>query len=510
MIFGRYRTTLVLSIFIIAALFRFTDLSRRPMHGDEAINALMLADVVETGHFDYKPTQHHGPMLYYAGALFSFFHGLSNIQDFSESFLRGIAALVGLLLLWFGFCFRKSLKDNVILLAIGLMAVSPSLVFFSRYFIHENFVVLFSFGLIASGYQYLETKKTVWLSLVGVALGCLISTKETWSIILFSMGSSGAILYFNNGVKPIISSKQILTIVGIAIGTVFLFYSDFLRDINHSTDFFLAFSPYLDRVSAEDIHNHPWFYYLNILFPFGYSGNLFHWGEGLLFLAFLMNIRVKNQPVFIQFLFWYSLIMLAVISMIPYKTPWNILGIIPGVIIVASYTIYHELGKPLLRYGIIGGLIGIISLQAYSYNLMNESNPNNPHIYAHPTKDVLTIESKIVDIAESLPENVEFSVYVMATDDDYWPFPWYFRHFENVGYWNHVPDEVISTSIILISPDLETDLLKVLYVDAKPGEASLYIPLFDNKMELRPGVEILSFIKKDIYDVFQNTEATSE
>jgi len=223
-----------------------------------------------------------------------------------------------------------------------------------------------------------------------------------------------------------------------------------------------------------------------------------------------MNIRVKNQPVFIQFLFWYSLIMLAVISMIPYKTPWNILGIIPGVIIVASYTIYHELGKPLLRYGIMGGLIGIISLQAYSYNLMNESNPNNPHIYAHPTKDVLTIESKIVDIAESLPENVEFSIYVMATDDDYWPFPWYFRHFENVGYWNHIPKEASNASVIMISPDLETGLVKILYEDPNPGEAALFLPLFNTQMELRPDVEILSFIKKDIYDVFQNTEATSE
>jgi len=499
MIFGRYRTTLVLSIFIIAALFRFTDLSSRPMHGDEAINALMLADLVETGHFDYKPIQHHGPILYYTGALFSVFHGLSNIQDFSESFLRGITALVGILLLWIGFSFKKSLNENVILLAIGLMAISPSLVFYSRYFIHESFVILFSLGLIASGYQYLETKKTVWLSLVGVALGCLISTKETWPILLFSMGSSGAILYFNNGVKPIISSKQILTIVGIAIGTVFLFYSDFLRDINHSTDFFLAFSPYLDRVSAEDIHNHPWFYYLNILFPFGYSENLFHWGEGLLFLAFLMNIRVKNQPVFIQFLFWYSLIMLAVISMIPYKTPWNILGVMPGVILVASYTIYHELEKPYVRNGIMSALFGLMFLQAYSYNFVHEADQENPHVYAHPTKDVLTIESKIYEITDE----VDVSVFVMASKDDYWPFPWYLRHLNNVGYWEHVPENVKDASIILVSPNLEADLVKVLYEESKPGESSLFLPLFDKDMELRHGVEILSFIKKDVYDLVQ-------
>ena len=74
MILNRYRTIIVLSIFIIAGFFRFTDLSSRPMHGDEAINAFKLFDVIETGQFDYKPTQHHGPILYFIGYLLSLIH----------------------------------------------------------------------------------------------------------------------------------------------------------------------------------------------------------------------------------------------------------------------------------------------------------------------------------------------------------------------------------------------------------------------------------------------------
>jgi len=499
MIFDRYRTTLVLSIFIIAALFRFIDLSSRPMHGDEAINAVMSADVVESGQFDYKPTQHHGPILYYTGALFSAFHGLTNIQEFSESFLRGITALIGFLLLWVGFGFRKTLNINIIILAIGFMAVSPSLVFYSRYFIHESFFVLFSFGLIASGVQFLYTKKIGWLILAGITLGCLMSTKETWPIIIFSMGCAGTILYFNNGFKPSVSPKQFLIFIGVSIGTAFLFYSDFLQDIKHSTDFFSAFSPYLNRVAAEGIHNHSWTYYLNILFPFGYSGNGFHWGEGLIFMAFFLNLRIKEQPTIISFLFWYSLILLTILSLIPYKTPWNILGIMPGVILVASYTIYHELEKPIMRNGVIGLLFGFMFLQSYSFNFIHEADQETPHVYAHPTKDVITIESKIYEIADK----VDISVFVIATDDDYWPFPWYLRHLKNVGYWNHVPVNVGDASIILVSPDLESDLVKALYEDSEPGESSLFLPLFDTKKELRHGVEILSFIKKEVYELAQ-------
>jgi hypothetical protein len=56
----------------------------------------------------------------------------------------------------------------------------------------------------------------------------------------------------------------------------------------------------------------------------------------------------------------------------------------------------------------------------------------------------------------------------------------------------------------LISPDLEKELVNVLYEEAGPGELSLFLPLFDEPMELRHSVEILCYIKKDIYDTYMN------
>ena len=81
-------------------------------------------------------------------------------------------------------------------------------------------------------------------------------------------------------------------------------------------------------------------------------------------------------------------------------------------------------------------------LQSYSYNFKNEANPTNPYVYAHPTKDIFTIETKIHDMANVLTNEIDFSVFVMVTGDDYWPFPWYLRDMDNVGYWNHVPLDV--------------------------------------------------------------------
>lgn len=495
--FYRFRI-LFIFVIIIAGFFRFSRLSDRPMHGDEAINAVKLAEVVEAGRFDYNPNQHHGPIFYYTSALFAAVHGLWELQEFSEPFLRGITAFVGMILIWLVFGFRKSLKNDVALIVAGFIAISPTIVFYSRYFIHEIFVVTMAFEFIVGVYQYYKTKKQSWLILSGLALGGMMAAKETWPIFFISMAGAFAILHYRTGLKIKIPFKKILLVIGIAFGLAFLFFSDSLQDISSSTDFFSAYSPYLNRVADEGIHNHSWTYYLNILFPFGYSGNGLHWAEGILFLAFLLNLRIKGQPTIVSFLFWYSLILLAILSLIPYKTPWNILGVMPGIILVASYTIYHGLEKPIIRNGVIGLLFGFMFLQSYSFNFIHEADQENPHVYAHPTKDIFTMESKMYDIADK----VDISIFVIATEDDYWPFPWYLHHLKNVGYWNQVPENVGDASIILLSPDLESDLVKALYEDSEPGKASLYLPLFNTEMELRHGVEILSFIKKDVLDQF--------
>ena len=52
-------------IIIIALILRLPLLSERPMHGDEAVNAIKYSQLLETGVFEYDPTEYHGPTLYY-------------------------------------------------------------------------------------------------------------------------------------------------------------------------------------------------------------------------------------------------------------------------------------------------------------------------------------------------------------------------------------------------------------------------------------------------------------
>ena len=511
MISKTHRTFMVLCIFIIAILFRFIDLSGRPMHGDEAINAYKVYELIETGKFSYQPSQHHGPLLFYISNLIFLFNSFDSINDLSVESLRSITCVVGVLLVFFCFIFKNSINQNTIYLVSGLMAVSPSLIYFSRYFIHEILMVFFSMVMIIGVYKYLDTGKQFWIIFIGIILGCMISTKETWPIFLIAMVISGGISCSYNRRNHPISIKNYIIIIGVSVLTAFLFYSDYFKDVNNSIDFFQAFKFYLIRMSSEGIHNHPWYFYLMKFFPFNNFENLLYLGEGVLFLIFIFSLPLvifsENYPFIVKFLFWFSLTLFILFSLIPYKTPWNIISIIPGVIIVSANTINYQisnLNKKSPGKFFIVLLFCLLLYQSYSYNFKNESNPANPYVYSHPTDDIFKIEKKIYNMVNVLKNKKEFSIFIIATDHDYWPLPWYFRGIENIGYWDHIPKEVNLASIVIIPSSLETNLAEKFYDEGKQGIQSLLIPLFNEPIKLRSGLNINGWVKKEVYDLYKN------
>ena len=79
------RIPFVAGILLIAAAalaLRLPQLAVRPMHGDEANQAVRTGLLWETGVYRYDPAEHHGPSLYYLTlpALW-----LSGAKDFAAS-----------------------------------------------------------------------------------------------------------------------------------------------------------------------------------------------------------------------------------------------------------------------------------------------------------------------------------------------------------------------------------------------------------------------------------------
>ena len=58
---------LLLALVTLAAFWlRTHDLDRRPMHADEANQAVKLGELLDAGRYTFDPSDHHGPTLYYA------------------------------------------------------------------------------------------------------------------------------------------------------------------------------------------------------------------------------------------------------------------------------------------------------------------------------------------------------------------------------------------------------------------------------------------------------------
>ena len=138
--------TLVLLLVTSAALaLRWPNLDRRPMHNDEAVNAIKFGQLWNHQGYKYDPNEHHGPSLFYATLALERLTAAPDFGHFTDARLRFVIVLFGLgLLVLLPLVFDGLGRQGVIWAAV-FTATSPALVFYSRYFIHEMLLVFFTF-----------------------------------------------------------------------------------------------------------------------------------------------------------------------------------------------------------------------------------------------------------------------------------------------------------------------------------------------------------------------------
>jgi uncharacterized protein (TIGR03663 family) len=144
-----------LAIVLVAAGLRFPSLGRRPMHADEAVHAAKMGTLVEQGRYAYDPVEFHGPTLNYLTLLPARLHGVGRYADLDESTLRSVPATMGVLQVAAHALLIPLTGAPAAAAAALLTALSPSSVFYSRYYIQETLLVFFSFGALISVCRYL-------------------------------------------------------------------------------------------------------------------------------------------------------------------------------------------------------------------------------------------------------------------------------------------------------------------------------------------------------------------
>ena len=175
----KVQPVLIIIIFFIALALRLPQLTLRPMHGDEAVNAVKFAQLLERGNYIYDPQEYHGPTLYYFTLISTWIGGIDTFKNLSEFSLRIIPVIFGLLIILSLIYLKKDLDKSVMAISILFLAISPFMVYYNRYFIHESLLVFFSWGIIVTGYVYSQKRNWLTAIVMGIFLGLTISTKET-------------------------------------------------------------------------------------------------------------------------------------------------------------------------------------------------------------------------------------------------------------------------------------------------------------------------------------------
>jgi predicted membrane-bound mannosyltransferase len=138
---NRWSVLAVLLASAAALALRLPKLDTRPLHNDEAVNAITVSELWQHGRYAYNPDEYHGPALHYATLPFLWLSGARNADELEDATLRlaPVAFGVGLILLLISCGFRAVRR-----LGCPLHRSFAGDGFHSRYFIHEMLLVFFA------------------------------------------------------------------------------------------------------------------------------------------------------------------------------------------------------------------------------------------------------------------------------------------------------------------------------------------------------------------------------
>ncbi len=515
-------------VIVAAAGLRLPGLALRPMHTDEAVHAIKFGEILAGEGYHYDPVEYHGPTLNYLTRVPAWIAGANRLADLDEAMLRIVPAVFGVGIVVLLALFWPGMGGGAILFAALLTAVSPAMVFYSRYYIQETLLVFFSLALIAAGYRYGRAPSVGWALAAGAGLGLMHATKETAVLAVVAMLLAWGAVRVSRRTEPSGAEQasrpewipHALLAAAVAISVSAILYSSFLSNPRGVVDSYGTYLNYLGKAGADGVHVQPWYYYLRMLAYFRLPPGPV-WTEALvLVLAFIgVGAVATGRRIpgidrdLSRFFAVYGPALLVMYSLIPYKTPWSMLGALHGLILLAGIGAVVLLD---LAGGRAAGLAALmvllllcahLTVQSYRSTHGYRADPSNPYVYSHPGEDVLRIAERVQAFADVHPRGNAVHVEVVSPGSDYWPLPWYLRRFPRIGWWETVDMETPAAPLILAAPSVEDDLLRKLYEVPPPGERRLYVPLFDTYREIRPTVEIRGYVSKELRDAFDRRSA---
>ena len=507
---GTIRSIALIVLVTMSAFFvRLPGLENRPMHGDEANQAYKTGILIEDGTYTYDPHDHHGPTLYYLGMIASRISGNHTFAETTETDFRIIPVLFGTGLIALLLILRPAIPPLALVSTAVLIAISPAFVFYSRYYIQEILLVFFTLLAIGLGYRYLRSPSLPRALTLGIAFSLMHATKETAIIAYFAMTVGLVAVFLSNrksedlarikfSLKPAHLAAAVLAALTINI----LLYSAFFTHPRGPLDSILTYGNYFKRAGGAGLHDKPWYYYLQLL-VYTNKGPGYWFSEAFpVLLGFigititLVKTRAHTVHPLLLFIAVFTLTLTLIYSLIPYKTPWTVLSLYFGLLVMAGFAI-HTIATALKPrpLKVVFALICLGAIYHLSYQTRLTSTTlaadvRNPYVYAHTSSAHLQLIDRIYGIQAIHPDPDSMRIYIIQPDADYWPLPWYLRNVQQVGFFGTIPDPP-DADIIIAAPVTRSALAEKLTSDYHKEIGGL-----------RPSILRDVYIRRDLWDAY--------
>ncbi|GHO43117.1 hypothetical protein KSX_12800 [Ktedonospora formicarum] len=191
-----------LGLMLLGAILRYWGLGDKPLHHDESLHAyysLMLMHNLENWLGCFSPTSScyrydpllHGPFQFHAIALvyqICQWLGLPE-HGVNTTTVRIAAATLGTVIVGLPYFIRDYLGKYGALVASFLLAVSPSMVYFSRFAREDIYMACFTLLVVVAMARYCRDRSLSWLIIGSIAFALSYATKEATFLTIAIFGS---------------------------------------------------------------------------------------------------------------------------------------------------------------------------------------------------------------------------------------------------------------------------------------------------------------------------------
>ena len=505
------------------------------MHADESVQAAIFRGLWLKGEYAYNPHEFHGPTLPYATLPSVWLSRAESFAETSETTFRIVPVCFGIGVIVLIAFFADAVGWPAVVSASLLAAISPAMVFFSRYYIHETLLVFFTLCAILFGWRYFRSGRLVWCLAAGAALGLMQATKETaplgYVAAVVALGLTWFYGRLGGGAGRDVSEEEkaidgdgtqasrvgpdgpsrfawwhFALGAGAALLLAVVLYSSFFTNLPGLIDAVLTYEPWLKRAGGDSPHGNPWYFFLQRLGWWQvkdgpvYSELLILCLAGVGFVTALFPKGRLFRDVDVRFVRWvgfYTVLLMAGYSIIPYKTPWCALQFLLGLILLAGVGAVALVRvtptiplKSVVAVALIAGA-GQLGWQSYRASFVRPADPENPWVFAHTSPGLLELGTIVEQFAEAYPDGHGLPIKVIWDDPYYWPLPWYLRRFEQVELWTSLPADP-SAAVVISSPKFDRDLTSSL------EETHLMTGYY----ELRPQVLAQLWVREDVWEAY--------